>query len=184
MYCDTNQFPTLSFYVPYPKPHGSRILIKHYHLRFDTKLGHGICAIFHIPCSFVACTSILDQPWISGISSKKQARYQLVTDCTYWPVLGSCKNWNIIHITPKSSPFEVFEEIHKVVLGLISDNMPSLVQYGKYSFINTSDTTTNGFYVIKFISEAYMLKNHTTFDGQIISACELFVKAQYICSMQ
>ena len=56
------------------------------------------------------------------------ARYQPVTDCTYWPVLGSYNNWNIIHLTPKSTPFEEFDEIHQVVLYGISDNMASLVQ--------------------------------------------------------
>ena len=43
MYWDTNQFPTLKFCGSHPKPHGARGLSKHYHLRFDPKLGHGIC---------------------------------------------------------------------------------------------------------------------------------------------
>ena len=53
-----------------------------------------------------------------------------------------------------------------------------------YDAFNTDATTTNGLYVIKFISEAYMLQNNTTIDGQVISAGELVVKSQYICSMQ
>ena len=59
---------------------------------------------------------MLEKPWISGITLTKQARYQPVTNCTYWPVLGSYNNWNIIDPTPKSTPFEVFDEIHKVFL--------------------------------------------------------------------
>ena len=120
MYCDTNQFPTLPFCGSNPKPHGSRVLGKHYHLRFDTNLGHGICAIFRIPCACVACTSILGQPWISGIQSKKQARYQPVINSTYWPVMGPYKNWNNIHLTPKSIPSEAFDDIHQVVIDVIS----------------------------------------------------------------
>ena len=53
-----------------------------------------------------------------------------------------------------------------------------------YGAINTDDTTTNGFYVIKFLSEAYTLKNNTTIDGQFISAGGLVFKAQYLISMQ
>ena len=49
MYCDTNQFPALPFCGPHPKPHGARGLSKHYNLRFDPKLGHGICGICCIP---------------------------------------------------------------------------------------------------------------------------------------
>ena len=82
LYFNTNQFPQLPLCGPHPKPHGARGLSKHYHLRFDPKIGHGICVIRRIPCACVACTSMLDQPWISGIPSKKQARYQPVTDCT------------------------------------------------------------------------------------------------------
>ena len=48
--------------------------------------------------------------------------------------------------------------------------MDSLVQPGKYGVINTANTTTNGFYVIQFISEAYTLQNNTKIDGQFIYA--------------
>ena len=84
--------------------------------------------------------------------------------------MSSYNNWNIIHITPKSTAFENFDEIYQVDLDVISDNMASLVQSGKYGVINTDETTTNGFNVIQFISEAYTLKNNTKIDVQIISA--------------
>ena len=45
--------------------------------------------------------------------------------------------------------------------------MASLVQPVKYGFINTDDTTTNGFYVVQFVSEAYTLQNNTNIDGKI-----------------
>ena len=35
-----------------------------------------------------------------------------------------------------------------------------------------------------FTSEAYTLQENTTIDGQIITAGELVVKAQYLCSIQ
>ena len=62
--------------------------------------------------------------------------------------------------------------------------MASLVQSVMHGSINTDDTTTNGSYVIKFVSEAYMLQNNTKKIGEVISARELFVKAQYLCSVQ
>ena len=61
-YCNTSQFPELSFNGPHSKPHGARGLSKHYYLRFDTKLGIGVCAIHRIPCACVACTSMLEKP--------------------------------------------------------------------------------------------------------------------------
>ena len=80
----------------------------------------GVCAILHIPCDCVACTSILDKTWISGIQPEKQERYKPVTKCSYWPLLGSFKNWNIIKLSQKSTSYDTFDEIHHVVLYVIS----------------------------------------------------------------
>ena len=62
--------------------------------------------------------------------------------------------------------------------------MASLVESGKFGAINTTDTATNVFYVIMFTSEAYKLQDNTTIDGKNITMGELFVKAQYLCSMK
>ena len=62
--------------------------------------------------------------------------------------------------------------------------MASLVESGKYGVINTTDTSTNGFYVIMFTYGEFTLQENTTIDGQIITAGELVVKAKYLCSMQ
>ena len=62
--------------------------------------------------------------------------------------------------------------------------MASLDQSGMYVAINTDETTTNVFYVIQFISEAYTLQNNTQIDGQVISSGELVFKTQYLCSVQ
>ena len=53
-----------------------------------------------------------------------------------------------------------------------------------YGAINTDYNTSNGSYVIKFISKAYTQKNNTTNNGKVISAGELVVKAEYLFSMQ
>ena len=65
--CNKNQFPALTFCGPHSKPHGARRLINYYHLRVDPKLGMGVCEIRRVQCACVACTSMLDKPWISGI---------------------------------------------------------------------------------------------------------------------
>ena len=58
IYCSTKQLPALPFCGPHFKPHVARGLSKHYHLRFDPKLGNGEFAIFRI--MFNAFQSILD----------------------------------------------------------------------------------------------------------------------------
>ena len=51
MYFNTNRFPALLFCGPHSKPHGARGMSKQYQLRFDTKLGNGVCAIRRITCA-------------------------------------------------------------------------------------------------------------------------------------
>ena len=65
-------------------------------------------------------------------------------------------------MSQNSTPSYSFDEIHQVVLDGISDNMASLFESGKYVAINRMDTTTNGFYVVIFKSEAYTLQYNTT----------------------
>ena len=67
-------------------------------------------------------------------------------------MLGLFNNWDIITLSHKATPSKAFEFIHQVLIDGISDNMASLVQYGKYSDKNTTDITTMGYCVIKFIS--------------------------------
>ena len=123
IYCNTNKFPALSFCGQYYKPHDARGLSKYYHFRFDPKLGMVICAIFRIPCSCVEYTLMLDKPWISGIPQYKQDIYKHLINCAYWPVLGPFNNWNIMQLSQKSTPYDMFDEIHQVVFDGIRDNM-------------------------------------------------------------
>ena len=96
MYCNTSKLPELPFCGTHSKPHGANGLSKHYHLRFDPKLYNGVCLIHRIPCTCDACTSMLDKPGISVIQPYEKERYKPVTKCTYWLLLGSFNNWNII----------------------------------------------------------------------------------------
>ena len=50
IYCNTNHFPILPFCGPPKQTHGARGLVNHYHMWFDTKLGHVTCAIHLNPC--------------------------------------------------------------------------------------------------------------------------------------
>ena len=62
------------------------------------------------------------------------------------------------HIAKKNKTIEAFEEIYQVVIDGISYNITSLFQFGKDGSINTTYTSTMGYYVIKFVSEAHTYK--------------------------
>ena len=113
-YCNTNQFPELSFCGPHSKLHCAKGLSKHYHLHLYPKLGMGICAIRRITCACVAYTSMLDKTSVSVITPDEQEHYKHITKYTYWPVLGSFNNWNLVQLSQKSSPSDAFDWIHQV----------------------------------------------------------------------
>ena len=50
-------------------------------------------------------------------------------------------------------------------------------QNGKYGATNTADPTTMGYYVVKLLSEPYMLQDEIVFDKKFIKKGELIVKA-------
>ena len=89
-------------------------------------------------------------------------------------MLGSFKNWFIIKLSHKATTSEDFEEINQVVLNVISENMTSLDKSSKYGATNTTDITTMGYYLIRFVSETYNLQDDTTCDRQISAAGEIF----------
>ena len=59
----------------------------------------------------------------------------------------------------------------------ISNTMDLLVQSGNYGVTNTTYYTTMGYYVIKFVSEAYKLQEDNSCVVKISTAGELVVKA-------
>ena len=73
----------------------------------------------------------------------------------------------------KLTPYDTFDAIHQVVIDGISDNMATLVKSKKYGAINTTDTATNGYYIIIFTSEAYELQDNATIDGIFLTFVEL-----------
>ena len=99
-------------------------------------------------------------------------------------MLGLFNNWNIIILSHRAITSELFEEIRRVSLYVISNNMALLVQSDKYGSMNTTYSTTMGYYVINCFSEAYTLQEDTTCYGQIGTSGELVSIAHYIRCMQ
>ena len=124
------------FCGPHTEPHVVRGLRKNV---LDYILGQGICEMRLIPCACVDCTSMLEKTWSTGISHYEQPHYHPVLDCTYWPVLGYFKTYNMIIFTNKSTSSEHFGDIHKIILEGISDKMEYLVKKVKCGPINTTD---------------------------------------------
>ena len=92
-------------------------------------------------------------------------------DCIYWPVLVKFNNQNIIQFNNKPTRSQDFDDIHKVFLGGISES-------GKYGSINASDTTTMGYYIVKYGYEIFTLKEDIINDGQVLNTIKLAVRSE------
>ena len=123
MFSDKTQFPPLPFGGPHTKPHSVRGLINNYHMLFDPKLGLGTCSIRKMHCACVECMPIIDKKWVHGFPPSQQTGYQPLTECTYWPVLGSFNNWNSTTLSHKTTTSEDFEKMNQFLLDLIIDDM-------------------------------------------------------------
>ena len=78
-------------------------------------------------------------------------------ECKHWTVLVIFNNCNIIIFTSKIAYNKYFDYIHKVVLDVISDNIPSIMHKDNYGAINTLDQNNTGYYVANFLSETMIL---------------------------
>ena len=94
---------------------------------------------------------MLENLWDTNVAPTNQPCCQQLQDCIYWPVLGYFNNWNIIIFSNKTITSENFDEFHQVVIDGIIENMPSIFQSGNYGDINTTDSTTIGYYVIIYV---------------------------------
>ena len=47
-----------------------KVSMKHfYHIRYDTKLGEGFCAMRRIPCACSGCVEKLSKPWLPNLEN-------------------------------------------------------------------------------------------------------------------
>ena len=71
---------------------------------------------------------MLDKTWTPDVPPHQEPLYQPVQDCKYWHVLGSDDNWNFIQFSHKATTGDDIENIHQVVIYVMSENMNELVQ--------------------------------------------------------
>ena len=95
-------------------------------------------------------------------------------------MLFTFNNCNIIQLTNKNTSNEDFDNIHKVFLDDISDNMTSLTNTGKYGAINKAYPTTMIYYVVKYMDEYFTLQEDITTDRQISKIGELALIYYYL----
>ena len=93
---------------------------------------------------------------------------------------GPCNNWKIINFINKNISVEDFDDVNKFVLYGNSDNMEFIARTDKYYYASTTDPTTMGYYVVKFLSIAMTLQEEKTKYGKTFKSGELTFTAEYL----
>ena len=113
--------------------------------------------------------------------SIKQPRYAKVGGCVYHSILGDYNKWEIMDFTRDSeTDEECFEEIHKILVQSIGNNMTELVEINWYGVVDTNDSRADGFYVVKFVESPHMLQEEVEVNDEIIESGSLACAAHYM----
>ena len=99
-------------------------------------------------------------------------------------MLGNFNDWSIVGFSNKATPQEDIDKICHMVLDGISDNITGLAKTYKCGAIKTTYDSTIGYYVVKFMSEAYMLQEKYEHNVQISEVGELVAKPQHTDCMK
>ena len=126
-------------------PYGSKVILRHYNFQSDPKLGPGIVVIRRIPYNCHASTTILYLSWDSKIKEAvNQPRYGIVYNWKYSQILGFHNNWIIINSLDGGTYEEIHEHINRTIFDGNVMNMPLIIMEGKYSAIDTDDSSCHG----------------------------------------
>ena len=79
---------------------------------------------------------------------------------------------------------ECLEEIHKVLVQSIGNNMAEFVEINYYGAVSTNDSRADGFYVVKFVESPHTLQEEVEMNAKIIESGSLVCAAYYISPAQ
>ena len=77
-----------------------------------------------------------------------------------------------------------FDDLHRIFLDIIINNLVSLIQTGKYGAINKNYIKTTGYCVFDHLFDTLTLQEDSNTNVQVFKAGEIAVKYQYLRSMK
>ena len=107
---------------------GINTIISHYRYRVDPKMGKCVCAILGIKCTCTAYVAQLDKYWLPNIAPSYQPMYSPVENCYYKKMIEHYNDWINIELLDNKITQVEFDNIHALILAVISTNKVELVQ--------------------------------------------------------
>ena len=121
-----------------------------YHIRCNTYLDEGFCAMQRIPCACTGCVEKLYNPWLPNLDKTLQPRYAIEPEtCKYSSILCDYNIWYISKFTKKketTNPDEM-EIKYKLVLNDMTWAAADDIEYNIIGEFQNSDSNTPGYYI-------------------------------------
>ena len=168
-----------------PKGAAHSGLLARYNIRTDPDLGVGRAALRRIPCSCQACRIQLGESWAPRTPIEEQRRYQENVDCRYWQIFKGLNDWLIVDLCPSAGTDmdDVQEACYDVIEGLC-EQMSQAIKIGQTGAIGTEDMETQGYYLVRWETEAYRFAPNDEQESEIdnlpqLEEGDLVVRGKY-----
>ena len=149
-----------------------------YNFRCDPDLSIGKAACRRIPCACMTCLELLETPWDNKLDDQSQPRYGINERCLYYRNFKDYNNWRVVNLITTNIATEDEEKIYNTILHGIEARMNERILIGTFGAMRTDDEATQGYYLVKWITEPYTIQEdilmkgveppQTAFAGEII----------------
>jgi hypothetical protein len=97
------------------------------------------------------------QDWDPNVEAEEQNRYVSSTKCLLWGIFEGLNDWNIVQLLPeKDNDDKEIQTIHRIVLDAKIKSL--CVEEDKIGAFQTDDPDSDGYYLVKWTTKPYRLK--------------------------
>ena len=153
-------------------------ILSMYNFRCDPDLGIGKAACRRITCACMTYLKLLETPLDKELNNQSQPRYGINELCLYYRNFKGYNNWRVVNLITTNIATEDEEKIYNTILHGIEARMNERILIGTFGAMRTDDEATQGYYLVKWITEPYTIQEdilmkgvkppQTAFAGEII----------------
>ena len=100
-------------------------------------------------------------------------RYVRVINCKYYPFIGYHNDQVIVNFIYYGTYYVEYEHKNITIIDGNVTKMLLVIYKGEFSDIDSEDTLYHRYYIIRFTSNKYTLKEDFNIDGEVISSSEI-----------
>ena len=137
-----------------------------YTIRCNLDLGVSKDVVRSIPCARKYCIEQLELRWDKNEKDCNHQRYNVNKSCMYWNIFECLNGWNIIKLVATSKiNAEKDDKEFRTILRDVETRMSEKRLKTIYGAIRIDDESIDGYYVVQWTSELYILQEYNEMKG-------------------